>query len=69
MTEDMHTIQELKSGLFILLRFQGSFSVFDTSKPTEQDIEDGEPVFITPEEAPGIRIVNILRTTEISLLV
>jgi hypothetical protein len=49
MTEDVHTIQELKSGLFIPLSFQGTFSVFNLRKPTEDDIQVGEPVFITPE--------------------
>ena len=49
MTEDVHTIQELESGLFIPLRLQGTFSVFDSRKPSEQDITDDELVFITPE--------------------
>ena len=49
MTEDVHTIQDLESGLFIPLSLQGTFSVFNSRKPTDDDIRVGEPVFITPE--------------------
>ena len=49
MTEDVHTIQDLESGLFIPLSLQGTFSVFNSRKPTDDNILVGEPVFITPE--------------------
>ena len=49
MTEDVHTIQDLNSGLFIPLSLQGTFSVFNSRKPTDDDILVVEAVFITPE--------------------
>jgi hypothetical protein len=48
-TVDDHTIQETESGLFIPLSLDGTFSTFDTRKPTDVDIVNGTIVVITPE--------------------
>ena len=69
MTEDVHTIQDLKSGLFIPLSFQGTFSVFNLSKPTEDDIRVGEPVLSPLKGAFGIRIARRLQMTKHPFLI
>jgi len=48
-TEDDHTIQDKKTGLFIKLNLDGVFSYFDSRKPTHDDLLNADTVVITPE--------------------
>jgi hypothetical protein len=48
-TEDDHTIQDPKTGLFIELKLDGCFSYFNSRKPTHDDLLEAEVVVITPE--------------------
>jgi hypothetical protein len=46
-TEDDHTIQDTKTGLFIKLNLDGVFSYFHSRKPTHDDLLNADPVVIT----------------------
>ena len=48
-TVDDHMIQDTESGIFIPLSLYGTFSTFNTRKPTQDDILNGTVVVITPE--------------------
>jgi len=48
-TEEDHTIQDLDTGLFITMQLRSIFSYFLMRKPSEDDIEDGGVVIMTPE--------------------
>ena len=48
-TVDDHTIQDADTGLFIPLSLDGTFSIFNTREPTQDDILNGTVVIITPE--------------------
>ena len=68
MTEDVHTIQDLKSGLFHSLYLQGTLYVFNSRKPTESDMKGGKPVCHHPlTKTLGICNVNNLRIMKHSL--
>lgn len=49
LTDDDHTIQDPESGMRIVMEIRSTFSVFDTRIPSEEDIEDGIAVIITPD--------------------
>ena len=48
-TEEDHTIQCRKTGLFITMQLFSIFSYFPTRKPDEEDILEGVDVVVTPE--------------------
>ena len=49
MTEEDHTIQEFKTGLFITIQLRSIFSYFPTRKPNLDDLDGGIEVTMTPE--------------------
>ena len=48
-TEEDHTIQCRKTGLFITMELRSIFSYFPTRKPDEEDILEGVDVVVTPK--------------------
>ena len=48
-TEEDHTIQCRKTGLFITIQLRSIFSYFPTRKPDEEDILEGVDVVVTPK--------------------
>ena len=48
-TEEDHTIQCRKTGLFITIQLRSIFSYFPTRKPDEEDILEDVDVVVTPE--------------------
>ena len=48
-TDDDHTIMDPKSDMKIPMKIRSTFSYFETRMPTEDDIDNGEPVLLTPE--------------------
>ena len=48
-TDEDHTIQEFKTGLFITMQLRSIFSYFPTRKPNLDDLDDGVDVTLTPE--------------------
>ena len=65
LTEDIHTIQHLESGLFIPLHLRSIFSYFETRKPTDEDLCDGIPVMISPDAEvwqPYCQVLQLAQT-------
>ena len=48
-TEEDHTIQCRKTGLFITMQLRSIFSYFPTRKPDKEDILEGVDVVVTPK--------------------
>lgn len=46
---DDHIIEDADTGLFIPLSLDETFSIFNTRKPTQDDVLNGKVVIITPE--------------------